>query len=85
MYHTYPGNVMAKTKLTLSVDPAVVARAKRFSQRNETTVSRLVEQFLASLEDSVEAATPIARRLRGVLPSSVSRDEHRQYLDEKHG
>ncbi|MDH3207717.1 MAG: DUF6364 family protein [Gemmatimonadota bacterium] len=76
---------MPKTKLTLSVDPEVVARAKRFSERNETTVSQLVEQFLASLEDSVEAATPIARRLRGVLPSAVSRDEYREYLDEKYG
>ena len=76
---------MPKTKLTLSVDPDVVARAKRFSERNETTVSRLVEQFLASLEDSVEPATPIARRLRGVLPSSVSRDEYHRHLDEKYG
>ena len=76
---------MPKTKLTLSVDPEVVASAKRFSARNETTVSQLVEQFLASLEDSVEAATPIARRLRGVLPSSVSRDEYREFLEEKYG
>ncbi len=76
---------MPKTKLTLSVDPEVVARAKRFSERNETTVSQLVEQFLASLEDSVEAATPISERLRGLLPSTVFRDEHRAHLDEKHG
>jgi hypothetical protein len=76
---------MPKAKLTLSVDPDVVDRAKRFSERNETTVSQLVEQFLASLEDSVEAATPIARRLRGVLPSSVSRDDYRSHLDEKYG
>ena len=76
---------MPKTKLTLSVDPDVVARAKRFSARNETTVSQLVEQFLASLEDSVEAATPISTRLRGVLPSRVTRDEYRAHLDEKYG
>ena len=76
---------MRKTKLTLSVDPDVVARAKRFSQRNETTVSKLVEQFLASLEDSVEAATPISRRLRGVLPAEASREEYRAHLDEKYG
>ena len=75
---------MPKTKLTLSVDPDVVARAKRFSERNDTTVSQLVEDFLASLEDSVEAATPISRRLRGVLPASASRDEHRAHLAKKY-
>ena len=76
---------MPKTKLTLSVDPEVVARAKRFSERNETTVSQLVERFLASLEDSVEVATPISTRLRGVLPATVTRDEYRVHLDEKYG
>lgn len=63
----------------------MVARAKRFSERNETTVSQLVEHFLASLEDSVEAATPISRRLRGVVPPAVSRDEYHAHLDEKYG
>lgn len=48
---------MPKTKLTLSVDPEVVARAQRFSDRNETTLSQLVEQVLASLEDT---GTPTA-------------------------
>lgn len=76
---------MPKTKLTLSVDPDVVARAKRFSERNQTTVSRLVEEFLSGLEDSVDASTPVSDRLRGVLPTSVSREDHRTHLEEKHG
>ncbi len=75
---------MPKTKLTLSVDPTVVERAKRFSRRNQTTVSELVQNFLGSLEDSEEAATPVVSRLRGVLPSTVSREDYRDHLDEKH-
>lgn len=75
---------MPKTKLTLSVDPTVVERAKRFSRRNQTTVSELVQEFLGSLEDSEEAATPVVSRLRGVLPPAVSRDDYREHLDEKH-
>ena len=75
---------MPKTKLTLSVDPTVVERAKRFSRRNQTTVSELVQEFLGSLEDSEEAATPVVSRLRGVLPSAVSRDDYRAHLEEKH-
>ena len=75
---------MAKKKLTLSVDEAVVARAKRFSRRNQTTVSRLVTDFLASLETEA-GSTPVATRLRGILPSEVSRGEYRAHLEAKHG
>jgi uncharacterized protein DUF6364 len=76
---------MPKTKLTLSVDPTVVEQAKRFSRRNQTTVSALVQGFLGSLEDSEEVATPVVSRLRGVLPAGASRDDYRDHLAEKHG
>ena len=75
---------MAKKKLTLSVDEAVVERAKRFSRRNETSVSRLVTEFLASLEDEEAISAPLVSRLRGVLPSSVTRDEFLSHLEAKH-
>jgi hypothetical protein len=74
---------MPKKKLTLSVDEAVVERAKRFSRQNQTTVSRLVTDFLASLETEA-GSTPVVTRLRGVLPSTVSRDEYRAHLETKH-
>ena len=67
---------MSKKKLTLSVDGAVIERAKRFSRTNETSVSELVSEFLASLGDEHGTSTPIVTRLRGVLPSSVSREEY---------
>lgn len=73
-----------KKKLTLTVDASVVERAKRFSRRNNTSVSELVNSFLASLEDQGESASPVVTRLRGVLPTSVSRDEYRAHLEEKH-
>ena len=82
--HTYDGADMPKTKLTLSVESAVVERAKRFSRRNQTTVSDLVQEFLSSLEDSEQGATPVVSRLRGVLPPSASRDEYREHLEAKH-
>jgi len=75
---------MAKRKLTLSVDGAVIERAKRFSRRHQTTVSRLVTEFLGSLDDEEERAAPIVARLRGVLPSTVSREEHFRHLESKH-
>lgn len=73
-----------KKKLTLSVDAAVVERAKRFSRRNDTSVSELVTSFLASLGEEGESASPLVTRLRGVLPETVSRDEYRTHLEEKH-
>ena len=76
---------MAKTKLTLSVDKALIVRAKQFSRRNDTTVSELVSRFLASLDDDRDRAAPITSRLRGVLPPDVEREEHHDYLDTKHG
>lgn len=74
---------MPKKKLTLSVDEAVVERAKRFSRRNQTTVSRLVTDFLASLETEA-GSTPVVTRLRGILPPTVTRDEYRDHLETKH-
>ena len=76
---------MAKTKLTLSVDKALIVRAKQFSQRNDTTISELVSRFLASLDDDRDRAAPITSRLRGVLPPGVKREEHQRHLEVKHG
>jgi len=75
---------MAKTKLTLSVDEAVIERAKRFSRRNDTTVSELVTHFLASLEAEGGEGAPITGRLVGALSPDGSRQEYREYLDEKY-
>ncbi len=76
---------MAKTKLTLSVDKALIVRAKRFSRRNDTTVSELVSRFLASLDNEQGKTAPITSRLHGVLPADVKREEHRRHLEVKHG
>lgn len=76
---------MSKKKLTLSVDEAAVEHARRFSRRNRTTISRLVTDFLASLDDGVEGASPIVDRLTGLMRPDATRDDYRRHLDEKHG
>lgn len=75
---------MAKTKLTLSVERSVIERAKRYSKRNDTTVSELVSQFLASLEEEDGGAAPITARLMGALAPAGSMAEYYEYLDEKY-
>jgi hypothetical protein len=75
---------VTKTKLTLSVNKAVVLRAKQFSKRNNTTVSELVSTFLAPLDDDRDLAAPITSRLRGVLTRDAKREEHHDYLETEH-
>ncbi|MHB1193837.1 MAG: DUF6364 family protein [Longimicrobiales bacterium] len=75
---------MPKTKLTLSVDEALIRKAKRFSAQHNTTVSQLVARFLASLEDSQGRVMPVVSRLTGVLAPDVSREEYREHLRKKY-
>lgn len=83
-------------KLTLSIDPAVIARAKRYAKARGTSVSRLVEQMLdlaasggAGAEGRRASAPtasdppPVLARLRGSLRGG-SRDTYRAYLERKY-
>ena len=73
-----------KQKLTLSIDPEVVRRAKELARRWDTSVSALVEARLRGLTGSGSADTPLVARLRGALPPEADREEHRRHLTEKH-
>ena len=75
---------MPKTKLTLSVDKHVVERARRFSRRNDTTISALVTQFLASLGEGGTESAPVTSRLIGALAPEGSVEEYHDYLAEKY-
>ena len=76
---------MSRKKLTLSVDEDVIRKAKRYSRRHDTSISRLVTEFLSSLSDSEGFEAPVVSRLRGVLSSDVSVEEYRDHLAEKYG
>ena len=67
------------------VDEKVIERARRYSQKHNTSISRLVTNYLAQLSSANEATTPIVTRLRGILPSDVDLREHKQHLEEKYG
>jgi len=73
-------------KLTLSVDDAVIERAKAFAERRHTSVSALVERYLARLTEQLQPlrdAPPVLARLRGTL-AGVEPDEHRAHLERKY-
>lgn len=77
------------SKLTLSVDGAVVARAKRYASMRGTSISRLVEQYLHLLSaperGGGEPLTRVLSRIRGDL-EGVTGDvaEYRRYLERKY-
>ena len=72
-------------KLTLSVNPAVVSRAKRYAKRQGVSVSRLVEAYLASISEEAAPADlpPVVASLRGTL-KKADPDAYRKHLVRKY-
>jgi hypothetical protein len=72
-------------KLTLSIDEKIISRARRFAQRNNTSVSSIVEDYLASKTSQRGDAPqiPILDSVRGILKSG-SRGQYRRYLAAKY-
>lgn len=76
----------SRKKLTLSVDEQVIERARRYSREHNTSISQLVSNYLAQLDDPNDKHlySPTVRRLLGILPSDTSIDEYYQHLEEKY-
>jgi hypothetical protein len=79
------------SKLTLSVDPQVVARAKEYAERNKTSVSELVQTYLSIVTNPPKAAPgkvlpPVLGSLRGLVKDDGLdyREEHRKHLAARH-
>jgi len=74
-----------QTKLTLSVNPAVVSRAKSYAKQQGISLSRMVEVYLSSVAGAIETekAPPILRSLRGSL-KKADPQEYRKHLAEKY-
>ncbi|MEI9811333.1 MAG: DUF6364 family protein [Acidobacteriota bacterium] len=71
------------SKLTLSVDPKVVERAKRYAKQRGLSVSEMVETYLASVSSSEQTPVPpILRSLRGSLHKAGESD-YRRHLARK--
>jgi hypothetical protein len=56
------------SKLTLSVNDRVVARAKRYAKQHRVSVSKMVEAYLSAVAEPQPAPdTPVLRLVRGSL------------------
>lgn len=77
---------MSATKLTLSVDPDIVAAAKRYAAEHGTSVSAIVENLLDAIvriDARRTSDTPLTDGLLGAADGATIEDYHR-YLDEKY-
>ena len=73
------------TRLTLSVDAAVVARAKLYAKRKGVTVSALVESYLTIVSQprTTRKAPQLLRKLQGGL-KGADPSEYRKHLERKY-
>jgi hypothetical protein len=79
---------MAKKRLNITLDHETAERARRYTRRHKTSISRLVGEFLAQLPDAEQTKhvlTPAVARLRGVARGGPDRDDYRRHLREKYG
>jgi hypothetical protein len=78
---------MEETKLTVRVPRDLVEQAKRYANKHDTTLTRLVEEFLRQLhsEDDHLADAPTVRRLLGILPAEASLRDYHEHMERKHG
>jgi len=86
---------MATTKLTLSIDPNVVAKARRISKRRRTSVSAMFSHYISAMEENNPKRTslpPMTKRAVELaagtpkLPDDWDyRRELTDILDERYG
>ena len=85
---------MASTKLTLSMEPEIVNRAKQYAKKRQISLSKLIQDYLDEVsrnkpeaEDNISAdVLSITGILKDKFPNEVDLKEVRyQYLKEKYG
>lgn len=77
------------TKLTLTVDKAVIERAKSYAKHTGRSLSELVESYLESIiqEDNEGQLSPKLKKIVGAVKLPKNFDEKKElraYLEKKH-
>ena len=86
---------MATTKLTLSIAPDVIAKARRVSKHRRTSVSAMFSNYIATLDENGKApqelppmtkrALELANRTPSLPDDWDYRDELADIMSEKYG
>lgn len=78
---------MAKKRLNITLNPEAADRARRYTERHKTSISRLVGEFFSQLpdeEEEVAELTPTVKRLKGIAKGGPDREAYRRHLLKKH-
>jgi len=79
-----------ETKLTLRLKKDVIEQAKRYANDHETSLSKLIENYLSAITTdsrSILKISPLVQSLSGVIQVSENEDAQREYhehLEEKY-
>ena len=76
---------MENTKLTIRISKNRLEKAKIFAKENNTSLSRLVDEFLGQLpRQNNQGNSKIVNRLSGVLSSKISTADYKNHLEKKY-
>jgi len=90
---------MATSKLTLSIDAELIAKAKKYAAKHQVSISKLFSDFISSTTSYEEdeflkkikamKVSPELRKFRGILKGKVPDDvniwdEKYEYLQKKY-
>jgi hypothetical protein len=81
----------AMRKLTLSMEPDVIAAAKRLAKEQKTSVSNMIRQYIKAMDRQDWKSMPIGprtRRISGIIslpPDKTYRELVEEALEEKYG
>lgn len=77
-----------KTKLTLSIDKRTVTKARKLSQKNKKSLSRLFEEYVER-EMPEKTSTPLTDKLTGIIKGRASKMTYKELREtmysEKYG
>lgn len=77
---------MKDTKLTVRVSRDLLENVKVYAEKNNTTLTELIESFLENIPSQFPLENaPIVRRLSGSLPQNLSIQDYRDHLEDKYG
>jgi deoxyxylulose-5-phosphate synthase len=72
------------TKLTIKLDDAIITRAKRYAKNRRTSLSKMIESYLAAVTESDSKKikiTPFVKSLSGVVKLQADYDYKKDYTD----
>lgn len=71
------------TKLTLNLNRDTIESAKNYAKNNDTSVSKLIENYLNSLikKNDKSKVSPLVESLTGVIPQITDEEYRKEYYD----